>query len=365
MGNYMTQDNQIIGFTKWLLKWLLILILVIVLLALGVWGVMYIHQYLTHDRHLKNIEIEAYYGAINYSDFFVEKGDSLSTFANTELVDGQLVFTQEIVARMPDDIVVKFKKGMAINEIRELIRKKFPMEVAAFIREQHNTSFVDGVNPLQTSDLARIKRNVAKMVDMDAPEGDIDGYIASEGVTVDDVRNFKDQDPVPQKSQRDTPEMARAEEALRNAHLAGDVEAARKIANFIREQRNHSFVDGSKQVLNDTEVEDAVDASTSEMKPSEKYKGVCDPSHPVYVSYKNNSSEVIEYIEIEFSARLPQHSSNILDWNSGIKSDRIVSPGQTGGYCSMLPIKEEFKNHYNLRNAIYESKIRLVRFQNE
>lgn len=41
------------------------------------------------------------------------------------------------------------------------------------------------------ADLARIKRNVAKMVEMGAPEGDIDGYIQSEGVTVEDVRNFK------------------------------------------------------------------------------------------------------------------------------------------------------------------------------
>lgn len=40
------------------------------------------------------------------------------------------------------------------------------------------------------ADLARIKRNVAKMASMNAPEADIDGYIASEGVTVDDVRNY-------------------------------------------------------------------------------------------------------------------------------------------------------------------------------
>jgi hypothetical protein len=40
------------------------------------------------------------------------------------------------------------------------------------------------------ADLARIKRNVAKMAAQNAPEADIDGYIASEGVTVDDVRNF-------------------------------------------------------------------------------------------------------------------------------------------------------------------------------
>jgi len=43
------------------------------------------------------------------------------------------------------------------------------------------------------ADLARIKRNVAKMVSQNAPESEIDGYIATEGVTVDDVRNFKPQ----------------------------------------------------------------------------------------------------------------------------------------------------------------------------
>lgn len=39
------------------------------------------------------------------------------------------------------------------------------------------------------SDLDRIKSNVAKMAGMNAPEDDIDGYISSEGVSVDDVRN--------------------------------------------------------------------------------------------------------------------------------------------------------------------------------
>lgn len=41
------------------------------------------------------------------------------------------------------------------------------------------------------ADLARIKRNVAKMASQNAPIEDIDGYIASEGVSLDDVRNFK------------------------------------------------------------------------------------------------------------------------------------------------------------------------------
>lgn len=41
------------------------------------------------------------------------------------------------------------------------------------------------------ADLSRIKRNVSKMVSMNAPESDIDAYIQSEGVTIDDVRGFK------------------------------------------------------------------------------------------------------------------------------------------------------------------------------
>ena len=41
------------------------------------------------------------------------------------------------------------------------------------------------------ADLARIKDNVRKMAAQNAPIADIDGYIASEGVTVEDVRNFQ------------------------------------------------------------------------------------------------------------------------------------------------------------------------------
>lgn len=42
-----------------------------------------------------------------------------------------------------------------------------------------------------SADLARIKRNVQKMVDQGAPVKDIDGYIASEGVTLDQVRGYR------------------------------------------------------------------------------------------------------------------------------------------------------------------------------
>lgn len=45
------------------------------------------------------------------------------------------------------------------------------------------------------ADLARIKRNVSKMVSAGAPEAEIDAYIETEGVTVDDVRAFSADGP--------------------------------------------------------------------------------------------------------------------------------------------------------------------------
>lgn len=44
------------------------------------------------------------------------------------------------------------------------------------------------------ADLAKIKRNVGRMVEQNAPESDIDEYIKSEGVTLDAVRAFKGQE---------------------------------------------------------------------------------------------------------------------------------------------------------------------------
>ncbi len=49
------------------------------------------------------------------------------------------------------------------------------------------------------AELDRIKRNVAKMVSMNAPESDIDSYISSEGTTIDAVRNYKPQTAQPKQ----------------------------------------------------------------------------------------------------------------------------------------------------------------------
>ena len=40
------------------------------------------------------------------------------------------------------------------------------------------------------ADLFKIKQNVAKMASMNAPEEDIDGYLSSEGVSANDIRDI-------------------------------------------------------------------------------------------------------------------------------------------------------------------------------
>jgi len=60
------------------------------------------------------------------------------------------------------------------------------------------------------ADLAKIKRNVAKMAAQGAPIEDIDGYIASQGVTVDEVRAFKPQQATPAPSMGIGEDMARS-----------------------------------------------------------------------------------------------------------------------------------------------------------
>ena len=50
------------------------------------------------------------------------------------------------------------------------------------------------------ADLGKVKRNVSRMVEQNAPEADIDDYIRSEGTTLDQVRSFKDYNgPGPQQ----------------------------------------------------------------------------------------------------------------------------------------------------------------------
>jgi hypothetical protein len=76
------------------------------------------------------------------------------------------------------------------------------------------------------ADLARVKRNVAKMAGMNAPIEDIDGYIASEGTTVDAVRAFKSETAQPAEGMAaDDPRMEYIRRAKANV-AAGTIPAA-------------------------------------------------------------------------------------------------------------------------------------------
>lgn len=99
------------------------------------------------------------------------------------------------------------------------------------------------------ADLARIKGNVAKMASQNAPEADIDGYIASEGVSLDDVRNFK-ASPIDQADARAKAGIARAQQVMADGGpKASDGHDAPDIANPNgTSDRIGAFVTGANDV---------------------------------------------------------------------------------------------------------------------
>lgn len=64
------------------------------------------------------------------------------------------------------------------------------------------------------ADLDRVKRNIGRMISLNAPEADIDAYIASEGTSVDEVRSFK-------PAEAAKPEVSRMESLGRGALQGG------------------------------------------------------------------------------------------------------------------------------------------------
>lgn len=82
------------------------------------------------------------------------------------------------------------------------------------------------------ADLAKVKRNVAKMASMNAPMEDIDGYIASEGTSVDEVRNFKQQPGFLESTMTNLARPSAAiRERVRTLGNTGNIEQANQAAN--------------------------------------------------------------------------------------------------------------------------------------
>jgi hypothetical protein len=80
------------------------------------------------------------------------------------------------------------------------------------------------------ADLDRVKRNISRMISMNAPETEIDSYIASEGATLDQVRAHKVSTPQPSWWQRNiTGVRPKGEEDTPSIY---DVEDMRSPSNF-------------------------------------------------------------------------------------------------------------------------------------
>jgi hypothetical protein len=84
--------------------------------------------------------------------------------------------------------------------------------------------------------------------------------------------------------------------------------------------------------------------------------------YPIFIGYMNHSSKTIEKIEIDITANLQNHSTNILPWNSDVRDDRIVPPEGSTGSCYKFSVENEYKDNPEVSKAVYEAKIGYVRF---
>lgn len=226
----MSQDNQIIDFVKWLLKWFLIVIFGLVLLALGTWGIVAAYQYLTNDRHLKNIEISILSGTdINIDEFL----------KNYPAVDKQRLI---------------------------------------------NIYLQDG----------------------------LEKYREARNLLLKDLSEF---------------------DSMMVRHALG--------MYIVQEKRKEG---------KDFQFPEPLTLCTNEA--------------PVFIGYINKTPNIIEFISIDLTATLPKRSTNILNWTE-FESDYVTAPGESYGECIAVPLKEEYKDYYDLKNAVYESQITTVRFKKD
>jgi hypothetical protein len=91
----------------------------------------------------------------------------------------------------------------------------------------------------------------------------------------------------------------------------------------------------------------------------------CSDEFPVFVGFTNDSTRTIESIWIDVSARLPGHSTNILSYDSDLKSDRIVPPGEGYGYCAKFEVQEAYRASPKVEDAVYSGRIVEVKFNQE
>ncbi len=97
----------------------------------------------------------------------------------------------------------------------------------------------------------------------------------------------------------------------------------------------------------------------ADTKPVEE---LCNDDYPIFVGFTNGSSQTVEYVQIDVTARLPGHSTNILRYDSNLKMDRIVEPGGGFGQCARFQVDEAYKADPKVAQGIYTGTVYYVRF---
>jgi hypothetical protein len=123
-------------------------------------------------------------------------------------------------------------------------------------------------------DIAKIKRNIEKMIGLNAPESDIDAYIASEGVTVDQLKSPMQPKPLSTMQPRSTGDEIGRQLGLTGRYIA---EGGMAFPNMIGDAANTAINMGIRGVnagidqFRDNPQEPVIPYL---MKPSEATKGV-------------------------------------------------------------------------------------------
>ena len=89
---------------------------------------------------------------------------------------------------------------------------------------------------------------------------------------------------------------------------------------------------------------------------------VCSEDYPFTIIVANNSKRTIDDITLKIEGRLPDRSSNIMNYNASVKSDYIQKPGEYNGTCWRLSFDREYKEHPDLKSAKYIANIVSVNF---
>jgi hypothetical protein len=87
-----------------------------------------------------------------------------------------------------------------------------------------------------------------------------------------------------------------------------------------------------------------------------------DPAFPIFVGITNGSTKTIQSTTFEVTAHLPDHSTNVLGYQS-LSWDNVIKPNGGFGQCYNFTPVESYKDSAAV--AIFEGKIGYVTFKDE